>query len=80
MLLGYQIVFPGIIATLLWFTLVKRISTAGASAFHFLNPIFGVGFAAIFLGEPTGLGDALGVALVAAGILLVNRPTTPAKP
>jgi drug/metabolite transporter (DMT)-like permease len=80
-LLGYQVVFPGIIATLLWFTLVKRISTAGASAFHFLNPIFGVGFAMILLGEPADLSDALGVALVAAGILLVNRPTAvPAKP
>lgn len=69
----YQIVFPGIIATLLWFALVKRISTAGASAFHFLNPIFGVGFAALLLGEEISPWDSLGVLLVAVGIGLVNR-------
>ena len=69
---AYQVVLPGIIATLLWFTLVKWITAAGASTFHFLNPIFGVGIAAIMLGEPVSLWDGVGVALVAAGILIVN--------
>lgn len=69
----YQVVFPGIVATLLWFTLVKRVSAAGASSFHFLNPVFGVGFAYLLLGEPVGWNDALGVALVASGIVIVNR-------
>ncbi len=69
----YQVFFPGILATLLWFTLVKRVSTAGASAFHFLNPIFGVGFAFVLLSEPLSAWDAAGVTLVALGILVVNR-------
>jgi drug/metabolite transporter (DMT)-like permease len=71
---AYQVVFPGIVATLLWFTLVKRISAAGASTFHFLNPIFGVAIAFVLLGEPVSAWDGLGVALVALGILIVNRP------
>ncbi len=70
----YQVLFPGILATVLWFTLVKRISAASASSYHFLNPIFGVAFAWALLGERLTATDAIGVALVAGGILLVNRP------
>ncbi|MEM9783331.1 MAG: DMT family transporter [Pseudomonadota bacterium] len=69
----FQVLVPGIGATLLWFTLVKRVSAAGASSFHFLNPAFGVAFAWVLLGETVGWTDGLGVVLVAAGILLVNR-------
>ncbi len=69
----YQVLFPGIVATLIWFSLVKRVSAAAASSFHFLNPIFGVAIAWAMLGEPVAWRDALGVALVAAGILMVNR-------
>lgn len=73
---AYQVVFPGIVATLLWFTLVKRVSAAGASTFHFLNPIFGVAIAFVLLGEPVSAWDWIGVALVALGILIVNRPSS----
>lgn len=76
---AYQVLFPGIIATLLWFTLVKRVSAAGASTFHFLNPIFGIAFAYMLLGEPVSARDGLGVALVALGILIVNRPSARAR-
>ncbi|MEM7499576.1 MAG: DMT family transporter [Pseudomonadota bacterium] len=69
----YAVLFPGIVATLLWFVLVKRVSAAGASTFHFLNPVFGVAFAYVLLAEPVSGSDALGVAAVAAGILIVNR-------
>jgi drug/metabolite transporter (DMT)-like permease len=68
----YQVVMPGIVATSLWFTLVKQVTAAGASTFHFLNPIFGVAIAYMLLGEPLTLWDGIGVALVAAGILIVN--------
>ena len=70
--LTYQIIMPGIVATLLWFWLVKTATAASASAFHFLNPIFGVGIAWMLLGEPISLRDGFGVALVAIGILVVN--------
>jgi probable blue pigment (indigoidine) exporter len=69
---AYQVTMPGIVATLLWFRLVKLITAAGASAFHFLNPIFGVAIAHAMLGEPVSPSDGFGVALVAVGILIVN--------
>ncbi len=69
---AYQVLMPGIVATLIWFWLVKTVTAASASAFHFLNPIFGVAIAFFLLGEPLSLRDAFGVALVAAGILVVN--------
>ncbi|MEQ9812429.1 MAG: DMT family transporter [Azospirillaceae bacterium] len=71
--LAYIIVFPSLVATWLWFTLLGRTTAANASSFHFFNPVFGVGAAFLVLGEPVGWGDAVGVVLVAVGILVVNR-------
>lgn len=68
----YQLFVPGLAATLLWFALVARIGTIRASAFHFLNPAFGVAVAAALLGETIGPLDAIGVAIVAGGILAVQ--------
>ena len=42
----YQLLIPGLSATLIWFALVGRIGAIKASAFHFLNPFFGVAIAA----------------------------------
>lgn len=70
---AYIVLFPGIIATFLWFTLVERSSATDASAYHFLNPAFGVAVAWAVLAEPVGWPDAVGVVLVAGGILIVNR-------
>mgnify|MGYP000529897088 CR=1 FL=1 len=49
-----------------------RIGPTRAATFHFLNPVFGVAIAAVLLGESLGWVDALGVAIVAAGILAVQ--------
>jgi probable blue pigment (indigoidine) exporter len=69
---AYQLLIPGLAATLLWFALVGRIGAIRAATFHFLNPFFGVLIAALLLGESVGLLDILGVAIVAAGILAVQ--------
>lgn len=42
-------------ATFLWFSLVGRAGAVKASAFHFLNPFFGVAIAAILLGDTSAL-------------------------
>ncbi|SEM59437.1 EamA domain-containing membrane protein RarD [Gemmobacter aquatilis] len=70
--MAYQIVMPGIVATLLWFGLVRRIGAVKAATFHFLNPFFGVVIAALLLGEAIRLTDMIGVAIVMAGILAVQ--------
>lgn len=70
--LVYTILFPGIVATLIWFWLVGRIGAVRAATFHFLNPFLGVAIAALLLGEALGPLDALGVLIITLGILAVQ--------
>lgn len=69
---GYTVLVPGLAATLVWFVLVNRIGPVRAATFHFLNPVFGVGIAALVLGEPVRGLDMIGVAVIMAGILAVQ--------
>lgn len=68
----YTTIVPGLMATLVWFYLVNRIGAVKAAVFHFLTPFFGVGIAAVLLGEAIGPVDILGVMIIAAGILAVQ--------
>ncbi|MDP6745376.1 MAG: DMT family transporter [SAR324 cluster bacterium] len=68
----YTILFPGLLGTLIWFFLVRRIGPVKAATFHFLNPFFGVLVAAIILSEPLSLRDGIGVTIIMAGIFLVQ--------
>ena len=69
---AYTAIFPGIIATFIWFVLVARIGAVKAATFHFLNPFFGVLIAAVLLGETLGFWDLIGVAVITVGILAVQ--------
>lgn len=68
----WQILMPGLAATLIWFALIARIGAIRAAAFHFLNPVFGLAVAAVLLGERIGPLDLLGVAVASAGIAMVQ--------
>ncbi len=57
-----------------WFALIVRYSASRLSAFTFLTPLFGVAAGHLVLGEPLTPAFALAVVLVAAGLILVNRP------
>ena len=57
-----------------WFALIVRFSASRLSAFTFLTPLFGVAAGHLVLGEPLTPAFALAVLLVAAGLVLVNRP------
>ncbi|MBU2959547.1 DMT family transporter [Citreicella sp. C3M06] len=70
---SYTVLVPGVAATFMWMLLVNRIGATQAATFHFLNPVFGVGLAALLLGESMSLWDAIGVAIVTVGILAVQR-------
>lgn len=78
---AYTTFLSGLLATFIWFWLVRRIGSTRAATFHFLNPVFGVAVAAMLLGEGLGWIDAIGVAIVAGGILAVQlsrvRPAGP---
>ncbi|MDJ0630690.1 MAG: DMT family transporter [Rhodobacter sp.] len=69
---AYTTLIPGLAATWVWFLLVNRIGAVRAATFHFLTPPFGVGVAALLLGERLGVLDLLGVAVIAMGILAVQ--------
>lgn len=69
---AYTTLFPGLAATVIWITLIRRVGATRASTFHFLNPFLGVAIAALVLSESLGPRDVLGVALAAAGILAVQ--------
>jgi len=68
----YTTLVPGVLATLVWFLLVKRIGAVQASSFHFLNPFLGVAIAALALDESLTFRDVLGVAIVTIGIIAVQ--------
>ncbi|SHF48252.1 Threonine/homoserine efflux transporter RhtA [Litoreibacter ascidiaceicola] len=68
----YTTLVPGLLATWVWFMLVGRVGAVKASTFHFLNPVFGVGIAAVLLGESIGMTDLIGVLIIAGGILAVQ--------
>ncbi len=70
----YLVFVISIGASLLWFWLLKQGEASAVSAYYFLTPIFGLALAALLLGEPFGLRDALGLVAVATGIALINRP------
>lgn len=72
----YQMFVPGLLATIIWFSLVDRIGAVRASSFHFLNPFFGVATAALLLGEAIRPLDMLGVGVIMAGILAVQISKT----
>ena len=57
----------------IWFALIKNYSANRLSAFSFLTPLFGVVAGHLVLGDPLTPAFAAAVALVAGGLILVNR-------
>lgn len=57
-----------------WFALIVKFSASRLSAFTFLTPLCGVVAGHLVLGDPLTPAFMLAVALVLAGLVLVNRP------
>jgi len=71
--LAYQTFWVVSVTFVVWFALVVRYSANRLSAFTFLAPLFGVAAGRLVLGEPLTPAFAAAVALVAGGLILVNR-------
>ena len=56
----------------IWFSLMARYPLTGLSTFTFLSPVFGVLFSALILGDPLTTGLTGGLALIVAGLIMVN--------
>ena len=74
--LAYQSLWVASISFVVWFALVQRYSASRLSAFTFLTPLFGVAAGHLVLDEPLTPAFAVAVALVAAGLVLVNSAMT----
>jgi drug/metabolite transporter (DMT)-like permease len=70
----YQTIWVVSVTFVIWFALIVRYSANRLSAFTFLTPLFGVAAGRLVLDEPITPGFALAVAMVIAGLMLVNRP------
>lgn len=62
-----------------WFWLLTIYPASGVASFSFLSPVFGVFFGWLILDERIGPALLGALALVAAGLLLINRPARAAQ-
>lgn len=70
----YQSVIVAFMSYLAWFWLIHHYQVSRLASFTFLAPLFGVIASGIFLHESLTVFLWIGLAFVAAGIYLVNRP------
>lgn len=70
----FQAAFIVAFTYVLWFWLVSRYPASGLSSFAFLTPAFAVLMGGLILGEPLSARLFIALAMIAAGILIVNRP------
>jgi drug/metabolite transporter (DMT)-like permease len=72
--LFYQSLLVAFFSYLLWFWMIHTYAVSRLAAFIFLAPLFGVLLGGILQGDPLPLQLWIGLACVAGGIYLVNRP------
>ncbi|WP_407941119.1 DMT family transporter [Neoaquamicrobium microcysteis] len=75
-----QAVFIVAFTYVLWFWLMRRYPASGLSSFAFLTPAFGVLCAGLLLNEPLSMRIFGALALIGAGLLVVNRPVRRSLP
>jgi drug/metabolite transporter (DMT)-like permease len=76
--LVFQIAIVAFASYLVWFWMVTRYPASRLAAWTFLTPAFGVLFGHLMLNDPVTPLLVASLALIAAGIYLVNRPTAAA--
>lgn len=71
--LTYLVVVMSIGASLLWLWLLRHGDASRVSAWYFLTPVFGLLLGAAILGERLRSLDAVGLVVIALGLVLVTR-------
>lgn len=66
----YHVTLPQCLSYALWFSLIRRVSSATAALGTLLIPIFGVVGSVVILGERPAAADLVGFALMLAAVLL----------
>src|SRR5438270_855409 len=70
--LAYLVVVLSVGASMLWFWILQHGEASRVSAYFFLTPVFGLLIGAALLGEKLVWLDALGLAVIAAGLWMVR--------
>ena len=76
MALGYLVLFATAIAQQAWLYGVKGIGPSRASVFGNLTPVAAIILSAVLLNESVGMSEILGIALILAGVWVVDRQTS----
>lgn len=71
---AYAVLFGTIVAQTLWNKSLLALGASRTMIYSYLSPVLAVGFAALLLAERLSLIQALGAALVLAGVSLSNGP------
>jgi drug/metabolite transporter (DMT)-like permease len=74
--LGYLVLFATAIAQQAWLYGVKGVGPSRASVFGNLTPVAAVVLSAVLLHESVGISEILGIALILAGVWVVDRQTS----
>jgi len=78
--LAFQTVVVVTMGFVLWMWLMTIYPASGVASFSFLSPVFAVLLGWLLLGEQVGPSIFGALALVAVGIVLINRPAKPQVP
>lgn len=73
----YSMLLSFVLTNVLWFTAVERVGAARSSLYANLQPFLGAVIAVIALGETMGWLQALGGAVIAAGIVIARQARPP---
>ena len=73
MIFAAQVVFVVCTCFMLWFWVLSVYPASDMASFSFLAPVFGVIFGWLILGESLSWTIGIALALVALGIVLINR-------
>lgn len=71
--IAYVAVFPSLLSYMFWNHATQRLGVSRTGQFSHLMPVFGILLATLLLGERLQFYHAIGMILVAAGILLANK-------
>jgi len=77
---AFAVIGPLFLTNILWFTAISRVGPSRASLFSNLQPLFGVVFALLLLGEHLTTWELLGGALILAAILVERSRRLPPEP
>jgi drug/metabolite transporter (DMT)-like permease len=77
---GFAVVGPLFLTNILWFTAISRVGPSRASLFSNLQPLFGVAFALVLLGEHLTRWELVGGCAILGAVLVERLRRTPLQP